>query len=124
MINVQFYLWHSILSAAEFLVLMKFIEYNEDKEIAVKFSPNLAKIKERVAQVKASEEVGVKLMQKWEEEAIIRHEAEEKGIEKGTDNSRVESIKNLMKNLKLTAEKAMEALGIPQKDYEKYKSML
>ena len=119
MINVQFYLWHSILSAAEFLVLMKFIEYNEDKEIAVKFSPNLAKIKERVAQVKASEEVGVKLMQKWEEEAIIRHEAEEKGIEKGTDNSRVESIKNLMKNLKLTAEKAMEALGIPQKDYEK-----
>ena len=106
--------------SSEFLALMKFIEYNENEETIIESSPNLDKIKARVSQVKASEEVGVKFMQRWEEEAIIRHDAEEKA----TDNTRIESIRNLMKNLKLTAEKAMEALGIPKTDYEKYKSML
>ena len=108
----------------EFLALMKFIEYNENEDINIESSPNLDKIKARVSLVKASEEVGVKFMQRWEEEAIIRHDAEEKGKEIGIDITRIESIRNLMNNLKLTAEKAMEALGIPKTEYEKYKAML
>ena len=32
-----------------------------------------------------------------------------------------EDIRNLMKNLKMTAEQAMEALGIPESEYEMYK---
>ena len=108
----------------EFIALMEFIEYNEGIETQLESAPNLDKIRGRVAQIKASEEVGVKFMQRWEEEAIIRHEGREEGIEIGQEKERLSSIRNIMTNLKLTAEEAMNALKIPESDYEKYKSML
>ena len=37
---------------------------------------------------------------------------------------RIESIRNLMKNLKLTAEQAMEYIGIPKSEYSKYMNLL
>ena len=39
-------------------------------------------------------------------------------------SERLDNIKNLMKNLHLPAEKAMEALGIPSADFPKYRSQL
>lgn len=47
-----------------------------------------------------------------------------KGIEKGTDNARVESIKKLMKNLKISAIQAMDILEIPLSEREKYISRI
>lgn len=44
--------------------------------------------------------------------------------EEGRKETRVEDIQSLMTNLSFTAEKAMEALGIPESEYEKYKLML
>lgn len=40
----------------------------------------------------------------------------------GEENLR-QAIKNLMKNLKLTSIQALEALGIPQNEWEKYKQV-
>ena len=40
------------------------------------------------------------------------------------DESLCQSITNLMKNLNLTMEQAMKALGIQESDYDKYKSLL
>jgi len=113
----------------EFIALMKFIEYNEDEENNnIMASSNLEKIKARVARVKASEEVGVKYMQKWEEEALIRHEAleqgREEGIDLGIDRGIAQSIKNLMNNMGITAEEAMSNLGIASANYDKYLKML
>ena len=123
----------------EFVALMKFIEYNKSED-KINSSPNLDMIMNRVSQVKANEEVGVKYMQRWEEEAIIRHEereagreeGREKGLEEGLEKGREEgrekttifNIRNLMKNMKLTAEQAMEALGIDKSEYSKYMTML
>ena len=113
--------------------MIKFIEYNKDEENNnIMASSNLEKIKARVARVKASEEVGVRYMQKWEEEALIRHEAmeqgREEGLEEGLEHGRneqlVENIKNLMKNLGITAEEAMSNLGIASANYDKYLKML
>ena len=39
-------------------------------------------------------------------------------------SERLDNIKNIMKNLQLPAEKAMEALGIPAADFHKYRSQL
>ena len=102
----------------------------------------------RVSQVKANEEVGVKYMQRWEEEAIIRHEGREEGraeglaeglaegreegraegreagLEEGREKTTIFNIRNLMKNMKLTAEQAMEALGIDKSEFSKYMTML
>ena len=59
-------------------------------------------------------------MQKWEEEAIIRDEAKVEG----KTEQRIEDIKKVMKSFKVTAENAMEALGIPKSEYNKYMTML
>ena len=40
------------------------------------------------------------------------------------DKTLLDSIKNLMKNLKLTAEQAMDALGIAAEDRSRFVSML
>ena len=103
----------------EFVALMKFIEYNKSED-KINSSPNWDMIMNRVSQVKANEEVGVKYMQRWEEEAIIRHEEREAWREETT----ILNIKNLMKNMKLTAEQAMEALGIDKSEFSKYMTML
>ncbi|MBQ8489644.1 MAG: Rpn family recombination-promoting nuclease/putative transposase [Pseudobutyrivibrio sp.] len=111
----------------EFIALMKFIEYNESEEYK-QSSPNLDRIINRVSQVKASEEVGVKYMQRWEEEALIRNEGKEEGREEGREEGKIETkvidIKNLMENMKLTAEQAMIALGIDKNEFSKYLPML
>lgn len=124
----------------EFIALMRFIEYNEGIETQEESAPNLAKIKSHVAEIKASEEVGVKFMQRWEEEALIRHEGIEEGrkeglqegrkegiiegMKKGQEDERLSSIKNIMVNLKLTADEAMDALKIPAGERKKYMTML
>ena len=61
---------------------------------------------------------------------IIR--AHDSGIAEGRQEGRAEGyekraicdIKNLMKNMKLTAEQAMEALGIDKSEFSKYMTML
>ena len=46
------------------------------------------------------------------------------GIEQGIERERLKGICNLMKNLSLSTEQAMEALGIPVKEQEKYRLLL
>ena len=48
----------------------------------------------------------------------------EKQYDKGVCESQVEMIKNLMQNLKLTAEQAMDTLGVSMSDRSKYMAML
>ena len=48
----------------------------------------------------------------------------EDGRREGIDQTRVESIRNLMKTLKLTAQQAMDALLIPPADQSKYLAKL
>ena len=63
-------------------------------------------------------------MQKWEEEAIIRAEGKAEGREEGREENMINSITQLMRNLKWTSDQAMEALGIPKSDYKKYADKL
>lgn len=60
--------------------------------------------------------VNAKLTIKSDEEAIHVCEAIRKMNEEATENAQLEGIKNLIKNLNLTAEQAMAALGIPEHD--------
>ena len=46
-------------------------------------------------------------------------EVREQGRKQGREQMQLESIKNLMLNLKFTAQQAMDALGIPIGDREK-----
>ena len=49
---------------------------------------------------------------------------EERGIEKGIEQNRLESIRNIMAGLKYTAQQAMDLLKVPAEDQKKYLKML
>ena len=55
------------------------------------------------------------------EEKAARLRAEEQAA---TAISKLDSIKNLMKNMHWSAEKAMEAIGIPKSDFTRYLALL
>ena len=46
------------------------------------------------------------------------------GREEGREDTLLDSIKNLIQNLHMTAEQAMTALGIPTEERKKYLKML
>lgn len=50
----------------------------------------------------------------------LREESIQRGIREGIDQNRVESIKNIMRKLKYTAQQAMDLLVIPAADQAKY----
>ena len=52
-----------------------------------------------------------------------RVEGREEGLRVGREESLRQSICNLMENLKLTSKQAMEALGIPQSEWNKYEQV-
>ena len=56
--------------------------------------------------------------------AEVRKEVSAEVRKEVSEKERVFSIKNLMKNLKLSAEKAMEALAIPESEWARYKALL
>ena len=45
-------------------------------------------------------------------------------MERGTETTTLNAIRNLMETLKLTAEQAMEALKVPEAEKAKYAGML
>ena len=47
-----------------------------------------------------------------------------KGSFRGREEEKLSSIRSLMKKLNLTLEQAMDALGVPKDEWEKYKKML
>ena len=53
-----------------------------------------------------------------------RREGRKEGREEGIDQTRVESIKTLMRKLKYTAQQVMDLLEIPTVDQEKYLAKL
>ena len=57
------------------------------------------------------------------EEKAARLRAEEQAAT-ATAISKLDSIKNLMKNTNWSAEKAMEAIGIPKSDFTQYLALL
>ena len=79
--------------------------------------PELWKMKE-----KAGTEKGRINMCEGLRELMADSKAE--GREEGREETTLNSVKNLMETLKLTAEQAMDALKIPDDDRKKYVSML
>lgn len=97
--------------------LRDFLHYIEcvDGEFARQTgSERIQKIHTCVDRIKTSEKAGVKYMQTWEEKIIIREEgrAEVRAV-------LLTAVQNTMKNLNLSPEQAMNALGIPEGEKEK-----
>ena len=72
------------------------------------------------------EEGGRRIMCEAVEEygAELREEGREEGRKEGSEKALLDSVRNVMKNLTISAEQAMKAVGIPESEYSKYLSML
>ncbi|MBQ3479088.1 MAG: hypothetical protein IJH25_13065 [Clostridia bacterium] len=55
---------------------------------------------------------------------LFKEEGRAEGRAEGTDSASLRSIRNLMRTMKLTAQEAMNALGIPEGDRNRYAEML
>lgn len=77
---------------------------------------------------KRYEKIKKQLLSREEKEEItmclIADEFENRGIKKGIERNTVTSIKNIMINLKITVDQAMDALGIPLVEREKYMQLV
>ena len=66
---------------------------------------------------------------KWEKYAEVqkeegREEGRQEGRAEGWEEGRLESLKNLIRNMGFTVEQAMSALGVPENEYSKYLGLL
>lgn len=100
----------------ELIDFLHYIESMDEEIVNDSGSKRLQKIHTRVSRVKQNEVVGVKYMQRWEERYYDREEGREEGLKEGLKEGRLlallESVRSLMKKMGLTADEAMEMLGI------------
>ena len=114
--------------------VLTFIKYSKDKEKMADWldgsGADVVLGREEIEVLNTC--VNAKLTMQGNEEAInvceairkMNEEAAEKATAKATENAQLAGIKNLIKNLNLTAEQAMAALGIPENDWARIASRL
>ena len=91
-------------------------------------SPFIREIDEEIRRLKENgekEELYMNFLMSINDDLIeARAEARKEGRAEGTEKTQISALKNLMKNLNLSLEKAMDALGIPSNDRAKYAAMI
>ena len=98
--------------------LIQFLEYMEQSTLNVDIpdtNRNLIKIHNYVRQVKASEEIGVKFMQRWEEEAMWKREGREKGQILGQILGQISIIRFQYLTRQMTPVQISDILGLAPK---------
>ena len=101
--------------------LKEVIRYLNDGTISGQYSQELDTA---VTAVKSNEERRLEYMTLAMHDMEIREEAREEGREEGKDEERLFNIRNAMKKLNLSVEKAMDFMDIPTEDQPKYALML
>ena len=101
--------------------LKEVIRYLNDGTISGQYSQELDTA---VTAVKSNEERRLEYMTLAMHDMEIREEAREEGREEGKDEERLFNIRNAMKKLNLSVEKAMDFMDIPAEDQPKYALML
>ena len=101
--------------------LKEVIRYLNDGTVSGQYSQELDTA---VTAVKSNEERRLEYMTLAMHDMEIREEAREEGREEGKDEERLFNIRNAMKKLNLSAEKAMDFMDIPTEDQPKYALML
>ena len=94
--------------------LIQFLEYMEQSTLDVDIpdtNGNLIKIHNHVRQVKASEEIGVKFMQRWEEEAMWKREGREAGLAEGLSKGQTINQISVIRFQFLTKRKTPELIA-------------
>ena len=102
--------------SGELIELLHYIEHTSETEAAGSSSPRIKELHRRVSQVKASEEIGVKFMQRWEEEAMWKREGREaglaEGLNKGQTINQISIIRFQLLSKQMTPVQTSDILGL------------
>ena len=102
-----------------------FLEYVDGKMVEDAF---VQEIDQEIRSIKAQEQERVSYMtyamKIQEERDEARAEGRVEGRAEGKESERISSIRNLMKNMRLTAQQAMDVLEIPVTEQAKYAALL
>ena len=71
-----------------------------------------------------STDLPARLLEKEVKMCTYSEFVENRGIEKGIKKGKAEDLVNLMESLMLTLEQAMQALKIPEKEWDDYREMV
>lgn len=108
---------NSEMFSQEFLDLMEYITNTNDEVAERSGSSRLRTLHECVKKVKLSEKVGVKLMQTWEEHAMIKNEGRMEGRMEAI-SILIETCKELKLSLEATRNKLVEKLSLDEKEVD------
>ena len=101
--------------------MSKFLLYLTDQRTESDFTKRL---NERVLAARSHEKWRREYMTLQERDERMREEGRKEGREEGTEIANLNSIKNLMETLEISAEKAMDLVKIPAEKREKYLAKL
>ena len=110
--------------------LTEFLKYMESTDAALaenSVNEKLKKIHKHVSQIKASEEMGVKYMQKWEEKVLDREEGRAEGRAEGQAEGRASEIyiiRNQIEQVQRTPEETAELLVLEPEYIKKVAELL
>ncbi|MDE7287185.1 MAG: Rpn family recombination-promoting nuclease/putative transposase, partial [Lachnospiraceae bacterium] len=109
----------------EFLDFMEYIMSSTDAVADRTASSRIKLIHENVKKIRASEKMGVKYMQLWEEKALIREEGRREGRSEGIEVGKAEMLVNsvgaAMKNFGIDLQSACEGIGTTVEEYYRAK---
>ncbi len=100
----------------EFLDFMEDINASTDEVAAQSESEKIQRIHEKVRWIKASEKIGVKLMQRWEELANAREEGREIGWNQGRETGRRDTYVEMVKKGLISVTDAANQLKVSEAD--------
>ena len=83
----------------ELIALLKYFEDTRPEIAARSKSKRILKMQEKVEAIRANEEIGVKLMNAWEEKIYDREEARQEGIKKGFTDAQEQLIAKMKRTL-------------------------
>ena len=98
----------------ELIDLLRYFENSNEETIKNTKSDKVRQIHENVQRIKETEEVGIRLMNAWEEKMYDRIEAYEEGVQEG-----VKDTARKMKASGMPAEQIMEFTGLTAEEIEK-----
>jgi predicted transposase YdaD len=81
----------------ELVELLNYMEHTNEETANSCTNEQIRKIQERIEEIKASEEVGVKYMQDWEERILDMNEARQEGREEGIEIGTEKMVLNALK---------------------------
>ena len=112
----------------ELIAFLRYVENPDGNFVQSSNSQRLKIIHACVSQIKSSEEMGVKYMQRLEEEIRMKERAQAEGWAEGMQQGMQQGIligaRTLIRTTGMSASDALSAMGIAENEFDKYLSLL